>query len=164
MTERAGPEDKKKLWSLIKGIQVAMLVTDDGSHLRSRPMVASQKEFDGTLYFLTRASSPKVGEVRQEERVNVAYADSGQQHYVSLSGRAHLTRDKTALDEHWSEPARTWFPKGRDDPDLALLVVEVEEAEYWDAPSSTMLYAYGYVKAVLTGEAPKGGENEKLTL
>ncbi len=164
MTEQAGAEAKQKLWSLIKDIQVAMLTTDDTTHLRSRPMVASQKEFDGTLYFLTRASSPKAAEVGTKERVNVSYADAHKQNYVSLSGRAHLVRDRATLDAHWSEPARTWFPKGKADPDLAVLQVEIEEAEYWDAPSSTMLYAYGYAKAVLTGKAPEGGENKKVSL
>ncbi len=164
MTEHAGPEAKQKLWSMIKTIQVAMLTTDDGTHLRSRPMVASQKEFDGTLYFLTRANSPKTDEVEAKERVNVSYADAHRQDYVSLSGRARIVRDRATVDAHWSEAARTWFPKGKDDPDLAVLQVEVEEAEYWDAPSSTMLYAYGYLKAVTTGKPPQGGETKKVSL
>ena len=36
-------------------------------------------------------------------------------------------------------------------------------AEYWDAPNSVMVHAYGYVKAVLTGTPPSSGENEKLS-
>ena len=164
MTEHAGAEAKQKLWSLIKDIQVAMLTTDDGTHLRSRPMVASQKEFDGTLYFLTRASSPKAAEVGTKERVNVSYADAHKQNYVSLSGHAHLVRDRATVDAHWSEPARTWFPKGKDDPDLAVLQVEIEEAEYWDAPSSTMLYAYGYVESGSHRQAAARRENKKVTL
>ncbi|MBV9653217.1 MAG: pyridoxamine 5'-phosphate oxidase family protein [Acetobacteraceae bacterium] len=164
MAEHATAESKQKLWDMIKSIQVAMLTTDDGSHLRSRPMVASQRAFDGTLFFLTRASAPKTAEVGARERVNLSYADAHKQNYVSLSGRAHLVRDRATIDDHWSEASRTWFPKGKDDPDLAVLQVEVEEAEYWDAPSSTMLYAYGYAKAVLTGKPPAGGENKKVTL
>ena len=59
---------------------------------------------------------------------------------------------------------RTWFPKGQDDPDIALLEVRVEMAEYWDAPSSAMVHAYGYVKAVTTGKPPHPGGNEKVKL
>ncbi|MBX9739389.1 MAG: pyridoxamine 5'-phosphate oxidase family protein, partial [Beijerinckiaceae bacterium] len=55
---------------------------------------------------------------------------------------------------------RVWFPKGPDDPEITLLAVDVEEAEYWDAPSSAMIIAFGYAKARLTGEPPQMGENK----
>ena len=93
----------------------------------------------------------------------VTYADGGKQEYVSLSGHARLVRDKAAITEHWQEALRTWFPKGLEDPDIALLRVEITEAEYWDAPNSKMIHAYGYVKAVLTGTPPSSGENEKIS-
>ncbi len=57
---------------------------------------------------------------------------------------------------------RTWFPQGVDDPEAAILEVKVDSAEYWDAPNSTMVHAYGYLKARLTGESPHPGENEKV--
>ena len=156
------PEIREKLWSMMKGIQIAMLSTQDGGQIRARPMAASQKGFDGTLWFFTRASSHKVAEVDAREQVGVTYADSGQQNYVSLSGRATLVTDKAAVTEHWAEVLRTWFPKGTDDPDIGLLRVDVEAAEYWDAPNSKMVHAYGYVKAVLTGSPPDAGENKKV--
>ena len=156
--------DTAKLWELIKSIEFAMLVTEDGDMLRSRPMATSQKEFDGTLWFFTRASAHKVTEVAQDERVNLSYAHPGKQDYVSISGRARLVRDRASIAEHWSAATKVWFPKGQDDPDLALLAVTVQQAEYWDAPSSTMVHAYGYVKSVLTGQAPSPGENAKVDL
>lgn len=159
----ATPEVREKLWSMMKGIQVAMLTTDDGSHLRARPMAASQHGFDGTLWFFTRASSHKVVEVGADQRVGITYADSGQQNYVSLSGTAALVMDKASIEAHWSAYVRTWFPQGISDPDIALLKVTIETAEYWDAPNSIMVHAYGYVKAVLTGESPRPGENVKVS-
>ena len=156
--------DTAKLWDLIKTVEVAMMVTEDGEHLRSRPMAVSQKDFDGTLWFFTRADSHKVVEVQGDQRVNLAYAHPGKQDYVSVSGTASLVRDPAAIGEHWSEILRTWFPKGKDDPQIALLKVVVQQAEYWDAPSSTMLHAYGYVKAALTGESPQPGGHGTVTM
>ncbi len=156
--------DTAKLWDLIKTIEIAMMVTEDGDHLRSRPMAVSQKEFDGKLWFFTRASAHKVSEVEHDQRVNLAYAHPGKQDYVSVSGRARLNREPSAIDAHWSELMRTWFPKGKDDPDIALLEVTVEQAEYWDAPSSTMLHAYGYVKAAVTGKSPEPGGHGTVNL
>ena len=33
-----------------------------------------------------------------------------------------------------------WFPKGKEDPDLNLLRVEISKAEYWDAPGKRMVH------------------------
>jgi general stress protein 26 len=162
MTTHATAADLRKISDLIKGIKVAMLTSEDGGHLRSRPMVAAQKEFAGELLFFTRASAAKVEEVQADARVNVSYADADSQTYVSLSGTASVVRDPALIDAHWTEAMRTWFPKGRHDPDIAILNVAVEKAEYWDAPSSAMLYLYGYAKAVITGEPPHPGGNAKL--
>ncbi len=163
MTDTTQDEAKAKLWSMMQGIGFAMLTTDDAGELRARPMVVAQDHFDGVLWFFTRASSHKVEEVETDQRVGVSYANPDKQNYVSLSGTAKLVRDKAAIQEHWSEAMRAWFPKGVDDPDVALLRVAVHEAEYWDAPNSTMVHAYGYLKARLTGESPHPGENEKLS-
>ena len=112
--------------------------------------------------FFTRASSHKVTEVQTEQRVNLAFSHPGKQNYVSVSGRASLVRDQPTIAEHWSETVRVWFPKGKEDLDIALLKVDVDQAEYWDAPSSTMLHAYGYAKAVITGEPPHPGGHGKV--
>jgi general stress protein 26 len=162
MTSTADPAALKKLSDMIQGIKVAMLTSQDGEHLRSRPMVAAQKAFQGELFFFTRASSHKTEEVGAASRVCVSYADPDHQNYVSLSGVAHIVRDPGLVHAHWSEAMRTWFPKGKDDPDIAILKVDVQQAEYWDAPASAMVHLFGYIKAVATGKPPHPGENEKL--
>jgi general stress protein 26 len=163
--EGAAPSaEHAKLFEMIKDIRVAMLATvDNDGTLRSRPMANRQVDrFDGVLYFFTRASSHKILEVQDTDAVNLAYASPEKQTYVSVSGRAALLRDRTIARQLWSSELKTWFPQGLDDPDLALLRVDVEKAEYWDAPSSTMLHLFGKAKAALTGKASEGGDNKKL--
>jgi len=157
-------QDAEKLWSLIRSAKFAMLVTEDGPHLRGRPMAASQTGFDGSLWFFTRASSHKVAEVGGDSRVCVTYAEPDRQDYVSFSGRASLVRDRAEIDSRWSELLKAWFPDGKDDPDIALLHVAVEQAEYWDSPNSRIVQLYGYAKAALTGEPPKLGENRQVLI
>lgn len=158
-------ESIKKLGEMIEDIEFAMLTTaePDGT-LRSRPMATQQVEFDGDLWFFTRASSPKVDEIEQEHNVNVSYAAPDKQRYVSVSGRARLVRDKNKIKELWSPELKAWFPEGLDDPDLALLKVTAEQAEYWDSTSSTVAHLIGFVKAVATGATYQPGENEKINL
>jgi len=155
----------KKLDSLIKDMRFAMLTTvcPDGS-LRSRPMATQREDFDGVLWFFTSAAEPKVREIEHDPHVNVSYADPDKNNYVSVSGRATLVRDKVIMKELWNPFYKAWFPKGLDDPQLALLRVAVEQAEYWDSPNSKLVQLGGFLKAVITGKQAKGGENEKVTL
>jgi general stress protein 26 len=154
-----------KLGEFIKGISVAMLTTtDDDGSLQSRPMATHQAEFDGDLWFFTWADAPKVEELQRHPQVNVSFADPARQHYVSVSGSATLTRERQKMEELWSPWFRTWFPRGPDDPNLALLQVHVEQAEYWDVPSSAMVQLFGVVKATLTGQPSQTGEHAKLAV
>lgn len=158
-------ENIKKLRELIKDIKVAMLTTveDDGT-LRSRPMVTQQFEFGGDLWFFTSANAPKVDEVKHDRHVNVSYAEPNDQKYVSVSGRAQIVRDRQKMEELWNPTYKAWFPQGLEDPNLGLLKVSVDQAEYWDSPSGAVVRLVGFVKSVVTGE-PIGnpGENEKIS-
>ena len=159
MEHRSDAEAKQKVWDMIKDIRVALLGTRDSEgHLHSRPMVAVETEFNGELWFFTRSDCRKVSEIETDPRVLLSYSNPDDQNYVSISGTGSIVRDRAKIKELWSEYLRTWFPKGSDDPDIALLKVTVDLAEYWDAPSSALLHAYGYVKARLTGESPKAGD------
>lgn len=155
----------KTLGDMIKDIRIAMMTTaePDGT-LRSRPMATQKQEFDGTLWFFTGASSAKVDEIQQDQHVNISYAAPDDNRYVSISGTAQFVRDQAKVHELWNPILKAWFPKGPDDPDIALLRVDVYQAEYWDSPSSAMVQIGGFLKAVATGQRADGGENEKLNL
>lgn len=157
-------ESIKKLNDLIKEIDFAMLTTIDGGHLRSRPMQTQDFEFNGDLWFFTSSRTHKTEEIEKDNRVNVSYASPATNTYVSVSGTAEIVKDKAKIDEYWNDILKAWFPEGKDSPDLVLLKVAVEQAEYWDAPSSTIVQIAGFVKAMVTGERADGGENRKIDL
>ncbi len=156
----------RKLGELIKATKVGMLTTvaDEEGTLRSRPMATQHVEFDGDLWFLTSIDSPIASEIEKDHRVNVSYADLGENRYISVSGTARVMRDQKKIKALWSPWYKAWFPKGADDPSIALLRVQVDSAEYWDGPSSTIVQLAGFVKALATGEQFKGGEHEKISL
>lgn len=157
---------QKKLMSLIEGIDVAMLATRgaDGK-FRSRPMALADSEFDGHLYFLTGDDSGKVHDLERDKESVVTFADPSKSSYVALRGEASISTDRAAIKQHWTEKARGWFPKGSDDPNLALIAVKIDEAEYWDTPSGRMVIAYSYAKALITGEPNKNaGDHGKVSL
>lgn len=164
-SKHSGGEDVQKLTELIKSIEYAMLTTvmPDGT-LRSRPMATQKADFDGRLWFFCDKDSAKVHEVERDRHVNVSYADPGDKRWVSVSGTAAIVRDKGKIKELWTPAMKAWFPEGPDDPNIALLQVEVQQAEYWDQPSSKMVQLIGLIKATVTGQRYEPGENEKITL
>ncbi|HRH45105.1 MAG TPA: pyridoxamine 5'-phosphate oxidase family protein [Pyrinomonadaceae bacterium] len=157
-------ESISKLKELIEGIDFAMLTTLKGNRMHSRPMSTQKFEFDGDLWFFTSDQTAKVEEIEKDNRVNVSYSQPDENTYVSVSGTASLVKDRAKIEELWNPIYKAWFPKGLDDPSLALLKVTIEEAEYWDAPNSTFVQIYGFVKALVTGQEAGGGDHGKVKL
>lgn len=157
--------EMKKLWDKVKKVKVAMLTTreTDGS-LRSRPMYTQQTEFDDNIWFFTRDDSPKIQEITKETQVNLSYADTGDDLYVSVSGTAEVVKNREKTKELWSAPLKAWFPGGLDDPHLALIKVKADYAEYWDTKSSKMVQLFNMVKSIMDEKVFRPGENEKLNL
>jgi general stress protein 26 len=162
---QASGTDRAKIAELIKDVRVCMLTTaeQDGT-LRSRPMATQELkgDFEGVLWFFTEIDSGKVDEVERERHVNLAYSKPGDQVYVSISGNARIMRDRAKAAELWTPVLKAWFPKGLEDPQLALLRVEATEAEYWEAPHGAVVRVVGLVKSLVTGQKYTPGENKRM--
>ncbi len=153
------------LRELIEDVEVAMLTTRSAhGHLLSRPLQTQATEFDGDIWFMTSRRSEKVAEMKANPDVNVAYGSSSKNTYVSVSGRAVIRRDKARIDRMWSPAHSVFFPKGKDDPDITLVRVEVRSAEYWDGPGSLVGKALSFALSAVTGEPGDMGENATMVL
>ncbi len=156
-------ESVQRLDKLIKGIKVAMLTSiDTKGQLHSRPMMTQEVEFDGDLWFFTSQNSSKVFNIAHEQQVNVSYADPAQNTFVSVAGKVELVHDADKKEQLWKPIFRTWWPDGLEDPDIVLLKVSVQSAQYWDAPNSKLIQMTGFIKALLTHDKYNSSENEKV--
>jgi general stress protein 26 len=166
MLERTSqPEtgNSDKLYDLIREIRVALLTTvDRDGHFHARPVQTLKVEADGTLWFFTDWSSPKVDELHHDVRVSLGYADPAKGAYVAVTGSGRLIRDVQKAKELWHIEQRAYYPAGAEDERLALLRVDIERAEYWIAPGR-ISYLVAAVTAAVTG-TPAGiiGENRKI--
>jgi general stress protein 26 len=163
----ASNEVVQKLGELIHDIDIAMLTTrDSDGRLHSRPMSTQREEFNGTLWFMAEADSTKIDELERDPHVNLSYVSNKDNLYISVSGVATVTQDRAKIKELWTPFHKAWFPEGPDDPNIALLKVDVDHAEYWDSPSSKVVQLIGFAKALATGKryADEGTEHEKITL
>lgn len=157
--------DVETLRDLIKDIRIAMMTTvDEDGTLRSRPMGTQDIEGENDLWFFTADPSGKTAEVRHDQQVNLSYVDHGKNRYVSVSGMAQIVHDKGRMEAYWKPIYKAWFPEGLDTPNIALLRVTPEKAEFWDTPSGKLVTLVNMVKAAATGDQTDIGRNEKLTL
>jgi general stress protein 26 len=84
---------------------------------------------------------------------------------VSVSGAAEARQDRAKAEELWNPLLKAWFPDGLDTPNLTLVKVHAESAEYWEAAhSSRVISLLGYAKAAVTRKTPDAGENETVRL
>jgi general stress protein 26 len=158
-------KDIQKLAELMKDVKICMLATHDSEgQIHSRPMAMQQVEFDGDLWFFTGKSTEKTGELKRDHHVNLSFADTDKNTYVSVSGLADCVDDSAKAKELWNPLYKAWFPKGLDDPNLTLMKVHVHKAEYWDSPNGVVTQLLGFVKAVATGQRAEVGEHEKIEL
>ncbi|WP_198086483.1 pyridoxamine 5'-phosphate oxidase family protein [Variovorax sp. E3] len=160
--------DHGKLWDLIKDTRFGMLTHRHAEgQLHSHPLTTQNRDVDAvaTLYFFVPKDGDIARHVATDPAVNVAYANTGDDSYVSVSGRAALREDQALKEALFTTMAKAWFPNGPTDPNLGLLAVSVVEAEYWDVDDSKMVQLYKMAKAAITGEPPKNlGEHKKVSV
>jgi len=124
---------------LVKDIPFAMFTTiTAGGGLRSRPMVAAENAFDGSLWFFTRTSSAVAQEITGSASVNVTYVSAPEDRFVSVSGTASVVRDVGRATGMWSPAYNQWFAGGASDPELSLIRIEVTRVEFWDRKAGRM--------------------------
>lgn len=159
------PQAIQKISELIKDIRIAVLstVTPEGT-IHCRPMATQEAEFKGELLFLTRQESSKTDEIAHQSQVALNYEDSNHQRFVCLSGRASLSKDRATIHELWNPLYRAWFSEGEDDPQITVIRVVVDHAEYWEAPANAVIRGFQLLKAVATKGRSPVGEHQAVSL
>ena len=152
----------ERVWELMDKISIAMLTSWDGQELHSRPMAAHLARDESAIYFLTDRRHHKDDDIARYSKVNLAFADAGSNSYVSVAGRATISDDRAKIRELWNTFAKAWWDDA-DDPDIRLLKVVPEEAQYWDSPGMLVSYTK-MLAAAATGTRPDLGENRKVAM
>jgi general stress protein 26 len=137
-TEHPEPESREHV-ARRRAVEIAQdcrfcMVTSSGADgsLQARPMTPQQITDDLEAWFFISRASRHAVDLVQRPSVNLSFEGSAD--WLSIAGRATLVDDRTLVREMWNPVVETWFPEGPDDPDLVLLRVDAESAEYWRAP------------------------------
>ncbi len=153
-----------RVWDIIEKVGVCMMTTNFVGGLRARPLEARPDRSAGLIFFVTDIHSAKEDEIEARPDVGLAFVDSSDNAYLSITARASVSRDADGIRAAWRKTDEVWWPGGPADPNVCLLRVEPSKAELWDGPASAAVTAFEFAKARLTGTEPNVGENRKVTV
>ncbi len=162
MTQDTGVSKVSELYDLIGEYDTAMFTTrrPDG-RLVSRPMATQEPASDIHLWFVTDSEAHKLDEIEVDPQVNIAYYNSKTREWVSVSGRARISRDRARVHALYKPDWKLWFPDeggerngGPDDPRITLLLIDVDSAVYAVASTTRAGALVEMAKSFVTGEEP----------
>jgi general stress protein 26 len=144
------------------GLANVTLEIDSGPIVRIAFVGNKAIDDDDQLWFFMSRSSETVAEFQGDDQVNVSYADPGSDTYVSVSGIANVVENPLKKKSLWNKEAEAWFKGGPEDPDLALVCVQIEHADYWNVKDNKLVQLYKRAEAALTGKPSRPGEHGRF--
>ena len=143
-------------WKVLKSDRTVMLaLTTDRVH--ARPMTGLiEGESGGPVWFFTAVDTELAQSIKAPRQAMFAFASKSHELFATVHGRITHDLDRDVIDRLWNPFVAAWYEEGKDDPKLALLRFDVDDAEIWLNGSSLV----AGVKAVL-GIDPKRDYQDK---
>lgn len=154
--------DIARVWQLMRRIDVCMLASRDGEKIRARPMRAHPREDLSTIYFLTDIRGHKEEELARDDHVCLSFAKPGEGKYLVITGRATVFDDRALIRELWDTEAEAYW-EGADDPDVRVIAVTPEDAQFWEGPHGVAA-TVAMVVAAATAGPPVLGDQRKVDM
>lgn len=161
-TDLTPQEARDRAWELAEKINICMFVTWDGERQRARPLAANVDRDEHAIYFLTDVTGMKDDQIERFPIATLAFADTGGNKYVSMTGEAKVSNDRAKIGELWT-PDNKAFWDSKDDPDIRLITFRPEDAEVWDSPGM-IVATVKMLTAAVTGAKVELGNNRKVTM
>lgn len=155
-------KNREEFWKMLRSFRVAMVTTQDGKDMRSRPMAPHFDENGHVVRFLSAANAPKTSEIEEEHHINLTFANESTNDFASLSGVATQTQDRALIKELWNAYADAWFDGDAETADVVVIEFRPSEGQYWDATGSSIVHAFELLRTKVTGGKPNVGESGKV--
>jgi general stress protein 26 len=120
---------KAKFWTHFAASPIVMLELDDDRD-SAAPMTAQlDKDACHAIWFFTSRTG---GHAKLGPATAILSA-RGHELFARFDGVLVEETSRERLDKHWSHMIEAWFPKGKDDPDLLMMRMELGNARIWDS-------------------------------
>ena len=154
-------EIEDKFWKALKGSPFIMLGVEGTRDGATQPMTVNFEDADrdaGLLWIFTAKDHDLTRAIGQSNRAIASYAAKGHDLFASLRGTLQIVNDRATIDRLWSPIVAEWY-EGKDDPKLALVRFDIEDAKIW------LSDVEGFLKPAfnkLFGRKPEAGMKEKV--
>jgi general stress protein 26 len=154
-------EIEDKFWDALEGSPFLMLGVEGARDGATQPMTVQFDDEDraaGVLWIFTANDHDFTRAMGQSNRAIGAYSAKGHDLFASLRGTLAIVNDPATIDRLWNPIVAEWY-EGKEDPKLALVRFDVEDAKIW------LSDVEGFVKPVLNkllGRKPEAGMKEKV--
>lgn len=156
-------ENISKVTDIINHSHIGMFTTiNEAGAIVSRPLAVQDVKDDGDMWFFTGEGTSQVAHIAADPRVNVSFGKRTE--WVSVAGTAEVVRDRAKIRELWNQAVEAWFPDGPDTPEVVLLRVNSDSAEYWTSPGGTAATVLQWVKSKVTHSRMSVGESGSVEL
>lgn len=141
---------KKDLWSKMEDSPFLMVGPADGSAY-SEPLTAQldKDQLDTLFFFIGRDNR-----VSDRGELMLQFVSKAHDFFACIHGHGRIDENRALVDKLWNKQVESWFPGGKDDPNLALLRVDIDSAELWETDISLA----GKVKMLFGGTIKSGDE------
>jgi general stress protein 26 len=146
--------------------QSVCLFTTNLTHqpLTTRPMSVQKVCDQGNFWFLSSSDSDKNKEIEQDTRVQLFFSNTSNYEFLSVYGKASITRDQAKIDELWTPIAKAWFPEGKEDPHVTVIKVEPEDSFYWDTKDGKIVSMIKILASAVSGKTLQEGTEGSISV
>lgn len=158
-------EALKKIKELVEDIKTCMFCTNStGIPFNTRPMATADIDDEGNIWFISNAESHKNDEIKNDDKVQLIYAKGGNNHFLSIAGKAMVVKDQAKIDEVWNIFIKTWFKNGKKDPNVSLIKVIPDDVYYWDTVHGKMVSLLKIAVSAVSGASMDDGVEGKISI
>lgn len=152
-------ELEKSLWKAIESDRTVMLELDEVAD-HSRPMTALIENGGGPIWFFTATDNSIVQHLKNGAAATATFASKGHDLFATIQGSLSHHMDRATIDRLWNPFIAAWYKGGKDDPKLALLRFDPNEAQVWENANSL----FSGLKMLLGVDPKKSYEDKMATI
>lgn len=123
----------------------------------TRPMSVQKVCDQGNFWFLSSADSNKNSQIITDPRVQLYFSNTDKYEFLTVYGKATITRDRDKIDELWNDIAKAWFPQGKNDPNVTVIKLAPEQGFYWDTKDGKIVSMIKILISAATGKTLQEG-------
>ncbi len=154
-------EMEEQFWGALEDSPFVMLGLDHARDSAMQPMTARFEDQDrerGCVWFFTAKDHDLTRALGQDNRAVASFVGKGHDIFASLRGRLVLDNSRAEIARLWNAIVAEWYD-GKDDPKMALLRFELDDAKIWLSDLG------GFLKPAvnkLFGRKPEAGMKDKV--